>query len=371
VSNDPQPNVIPAPPAAPAPLEDYAIVIGINGYPQLRPLSAAEADATRFAEWLTSPDGGRVPERNVRLILSPAQKPSNPFDARPVQADIDRALRDFGAHQDAPIGRRLYFYFSGHGIGPTFDDIGMLMATAGLGTLEKNIGLRPYRVFFHDAALFDELVFIVDCCRDPSKSKATAGPDFGRQFAKPAGSVQDFVILAAAYGEKAFEPTTAPTHERRGLLTKALLEGLREPEAADALGRFTAGTLREYVRRRVIELAGDKQLRQEPEVPSLPTDEMVFGEIPEARVKVRLRITVPPGLPGKLVLIEGTAFEVIENRKADTITAENPWEIELPRNCRYEIRHTTSGHTELLDLRNVELTDREAKLYVFRFEPKP
>jgi len=50
--------------------EDYAIVVGINYYPALRKLKAAEKDATLFAEWLMSPEGGGLPPDNVRLILS-------------------------------------------------------------------------------------------------------------------------------------------------------------------------------------------------------------------------------------------------------------------------------------------------------------
>ena len=50
--------------------DHYAVVIGIDKYSQFRRLSSAVKDATRFSEWLNSPDGGGVPKENTHLIVS-------------------------------------------------------------------------------------------------------------------------------------------------------------------------------------------------------------------------------------------------------------------------------------------------------------
>ncbi|MBC7921342.1 MAG: caspase family protein [Ferruginibacter sp.] len=343
---------------------DYAIVVGINSYSQLRPLRAAHKDATEFAQWLHSPDGGGLPVKNVRLILSPDAFPADPLDATPVQKDIDKALRDFGVLNNRRIGRRLYFYFAGHGIGPTFDDVGLLMAPAAMNGLKRNIGLRPYRLYFHDHFLFDELVFILDCCRDPAHSVETAGPDFTIAHS-PVSPVNDFVILAAAYGEKAFEPTDKVTDERRGLLTRAVLEGLQKPEAADSQGRFTAYTLREYVKKRVPALAKDEKLRQEPDIP-LPEKDILFSTLPVGQLaKVNVRIAVTEDLGGSLILRDN-AMQVIEERPA--VVDQPPWNIRLLRNRWYAVEHTASEPgtpPAILDLRNVKHNP-----YVFHF-PRP
>src|SRR5262245_49674486 len=99
-------------------LDHYAIAVGIDDYPALRRLRSSARDATRICEWLTAPDGGDLPEANVKLITSPGVLVSDPFQAKPVQDQIDLALRDFGVEQGLRIGARLYFYFAGHGFGP-------------------------------------------------------------------------------------------------------------------------------------------------------------------------------------------------------------------------------------------------------------
>src|SRR5882762_2214822 len=104
--------------------DHYAIVIGIDGYSQLRRLRASEKDAKKFASWLKSDDGGGLPIENIYMILSPPDLPSNPFDARPVAYQIDDALTRIGLTKGGWIGKRLYFYFAGHGFGPNFNDVG-------------------------------------------------------------------------------------------------------------------------------------------------------------------------------------------------------------------------------------------------------
>jgi len=338
--------------------KDYAIVVGINGYSQLRPLKGAKMDAMAFAEWLISPDGGGLPTKNVATILSLEELPADPFDARPIQKDIDRALRNFGVERNQKIGRRLYFYFAGHGFGPNFDDVGMLMADAAMQRLKNNIGLRPYLDYFHKTGFFDQVVFFLDCCRDII-SVPTAEPAFTPEIMAPLGPVEDFVVLAAAYGEKAFEPTSADVGERRGLLTKAILEGLRNPDLADEQGRLTAFTLREHVMKKVPELATEEKLRQKPNIPRLPNEEMIFSTVPIVSLKVQ--IVVPSGLTGELVLFHGTDRREIDRHSAD----QSPWVKDLPRNSRYEIEHTASGLSVILDPRKAKDDP-----YVFKF-PRP
>jgi Caspase domain len=335
--------------------QDYAIVVGINTYPQLRVLRAAVTDATRFAEWLQLPNGGGLPSDNVELIVSAEILPIEPFDAKPIQENIDKALRKFGVERNKRIGRRLYFYFAGHGIGPSFNNVGMLMAHAAMCRLNNNIGLQNYLEYFHEHVLFDELVFILDCCRDHARSAKTEGPAF-TPGKGPRGSVEYFVVLAAPYGKKAFEPTETDTREPRGLLTKALLEGLKQQRAADAYGNITASSLREYVRRRVPELAEDAKLRQRPEV-SPPAGEILFQTAPPSAVEeVWVRIVAPPGLAGDLILRDSATTEM-ERRLAVTATKRQPpWEVTLVRNRWYSVEHTADPPgtpPAIIDLRKV------------------
>jgi hypothetical protein len=350
--------------------EHYAIVIGIDKYSQFRRLRAAVRDATRFAEWLESPEGGGLPKSNIHLItslLEAGEPNTNPFSARPVRDDVDYALAKIGVQSKRRIGSRLYFYFAGHGFGPTFDDVGMLMANAAIERLDSNVGLLPYRHFFRDWGFFDEVVFILDCCRDEFVSvKRTSHPSFTfvpNNEARP--PVNDFIVMAAPHGAKAFQTLDTDTGERRGLLTEALLEALKSVDAADPRGRFTASSLQAYVERRVPELADaapidpvtGKKLDQKPEI-TPPQKEIVFGAIPVNELEqVRVRIVAPAG-SGGLLELHGNDWSVIASRPANIATAADPpWEEQLLRLKWYALTNTSSPPgtpPTLIDLREAK-----------------
>lgn len=337
--------------------EHYAIVIGINGYKQIRPLNAAVADATRFAEWLIKEEGGGLPPENVKLIVSPPVSPANPFDARPVQQEVDAALVEMGIKTRERIGQRLYFYFAGHGVGPSFDDIAMLMATAAMDQLNYNIGLRPYRLFFHDRKSFDEIVYLIDCCRDPVQGFRLGEPSFNLAKSQAVDKkVQDFVVMAAEYGEKAFEPRDPTTGERRSILTKALLEGLEDLKAADPLGRITANSLCRYVEESVPKLTTDPKLRQIPKVDlNNLRDDIVIYTVPNTtlpRVKVHIHTTVAEA-GGRLNLFDNNLRPVLSQPTAQA-RIDSPWEVFLVKGKWYILNYSESpnGLPKIIDLTN-------------------
>jgi hypothetical protein len=329
--------------------DHFAIVIGIDSYPQLRPLKAATADAARFVEWLLSSEGGNLPPENVKLIVSPPLPPSHPLDAEPIQKDIDLALWEFGAEVKPKIGVRLYFYFAGHGVGPTVNEVGMLMADAAMSRLNSNIGLRPYLEYFQATGKFDEVIFIVDCCRDPVRSVSTRGPIFTQGEPIPGVHVVDLVILAAGYGEKAFEPADVDTKERRGLLTEVLLEGLQSPEAANARGEITGYALSRYVKERLpLRTTGDPKLRQEPEIKlGISDPELVLCTIAPQQIEVHVH--GPPGVAGELVLYHGTDMSELGRCAA---SQAQPWILQLNRSSRYELELEGTDLTVILDPRD-------------------
>jgi hypothetical protein len=339
--------------------QDYAIVIGINGYSQLQPLAAAQRDATEFAQWLLSLTGGGLCERNLRLIVSPSKLPEVPIDAEPVQKQIDRALYEFGVEENVRIGRRLYFYFAGHGFGPNHDNVGMLMANASDTRLKSNIGLSQYRSFFKENHLFDEVIFFLDCCRDPGFLIETAGPDFTLERPPVPPQIEDFIVLGASYGEKAFARVSGEISERRGVLTQAIMEALQgEPQAANLQGEITTSTLRDYLHRRVVELATDEKLKQKPEVPTLPTRDFIFKTI-TTTVQVQIFADNAELGGGELILRDGS-WEQIATKSVDQA---NPWiydlrDVVVP----YTVEHLPSRRLKMLKLDEVKGDNN-----VFRF----
>lgn len=328
--------------------DHYAIVIGIDTYSQLRRLRASVGDAAKFALWLASDDGGGLPDGNIQTIYSLPNLPSDPFDAEPVVQKIDRALFRLGLSKGERIGKRFYFYFAGHGFGPHFNDVGMLMANAKdperLG-INYNLGLQSFRIFLQKSEAFDELIFILDCCRDPAVNTETGKPGITPEKVGTGVAVRDFVMMAAEYGEKAFQYTDKVTGEPRGVLTEALLEGLKTPEAADALGRFTASSLFDYVEKRITKMGTDPKLQQKPrqDYPK-PETEIIFSTIPESQLeKVEVWISVAPGYTGELIL-KDNKLKPIERHPAAGLTEANPWKVFLLRNRWYALTHSDGGN---------------------------
>lgn len=351
------------------PLTDhFAIAVGIDTYPSLRPLRSSVSDATKFLEWVTDPDGGNVLDApsNVSLIRSPQDIAADPFDARPVQSEIDRALRDFGALGGQRVGKRLYFYFAGHGFGPTFDNVGMLMASASMDMLKANIGLRDYRTYFHETGLFDEVIYIIDCCRDNARGEPTGAPIFSvAPVANKAAKISDFVVLAAGYGEKAFAPVSQVDGERRGILTQAVLDALRgDQKALDANGRVTAASLQVYLKEHVKAIATDAKLAQEPEMPQDLNPNIVFRIVNQATIKkLKVQIIAPAALTGELIIRDARDLsQIVARQPVAQATEAAPWEIELPPNTRYEVENPDSDRTMILDPAKAK-----AEPYVWRF----
>ena len=335
----------------------YAIVIGIDKYSQLRVLSGSTGDAALFAIWLKADDGGGVPEENIEMVVSGGSFPQNPIDARPAVFQIDDALTKIGLTKPGKIGSRLYFYFAGHGFGPTFDDVGMLMANAaeermGLG---YNIGLRPFRRFLQQSEAFDEIIFILDCCRDPVITVNTYEPGIKPGNVGNGTEVRQVAVLAAEYGAKAFQKNNVGPDEPRGILTKALLQGLKNPNAADGLGRFTATSVFSYVRDLVPTLTTDPKLQQHPRVDPNPEPEIVFSTIPESLLeRVNVEVSVDPKYTGTLILKDNNNQPIVK-QPATGLTKASPWRIILLRSRWYSLFHSndggvTTGAPQIIDL---------------------
>lgn len=86
----------------------YAVVAGVGVYPTMPKLAYAASDALQFYDHLTSPQGGDVPEENIRLLL----------DEDASRFEILSAIRAIAEQADA--NDVIMFYFSGHGLSGAF-----------------------------------------------------------------------------------------------------------------------------------------------------------------------------------------------------------------------------------------------------------
>ncbi len=229
------------------------------------------------------------------------------------------------------------------------------MANASRNRLGSNIGMREYRSFFHRAAPFDELVIILDCCREFEDHAAPNRPVFvDRLVQDRAYSVQEFYIMAAEYGKKAFEPERGDDSERRGLLSQALMEALKERKAALSTNNMiTAASVTEYLRQRVPELATAAKLKQKPEIPSVP--DMVFGQILVAPPleKAVTHVVVEPALGGEVVLMTNVLQEI-----GRCPAFQTPWALSLDPGV-YVLTHLPTNQQKVVDARKPQEVPNE------------
>lgn len=333
--------------------EHYAIVIGIDQYPQLGNVSGGVRSAASFVEWLSSAEGGGLPESNIYYIWSPPELSADPLDARPIPADVDRAFVKFGAVKEDRIGKRLYFYFAGRACGTSLDDVTLLMADASLKRLGSNVGLSRYRQFLSQSTLFEEVVYILDCAFLETQLRSEpAGPSLTLPPTSQSTSVKEFIIMSSPKRGTATGPDAAQDDAYPGLLTKAVLEGLRGAAATSAgtaeslVGVVTAASLGECVRGRVRDLAPGPKLLQLPEM-LLPSEEMIFATVAVSLLSGTLIVQVPHWSAeirvynNLLQLVTGPLKIQASHEAPDIYQAE----IRLPEGI-YKIEVTLEGQAE-------------------------
>lgn len=318
--------------------EDYAIVIGIDEYPEMPArfrLEEAEAGAREFCDWLLDPRGGAVPEEHVvRLFLSERGVPQ-PEEPYPGKHHLDRRLARLYPGGTGRVGRRLYLYFGGHGLGPSFDEAALLMADAALDRL-SNVGVKLYAEHLMHAAPFDELVLFLDCCREIWEQVFLGPPMYTRILdADRASQVCLYQAFATRFAKKAFE-APVPGTRSGGLFTKALLEGLRG-RAANQHGAVTGASLKDYLDRRVPELARAAKREQAPDIRPILSEGIVFCTV-ESLPRLAVHIAPPAGWTGELVLRDGSLTHVVGRRPLEA----GDWEIDLQRGI-YRLEHLQAG----------------------------
>src|SRR5262245_19107202 len=141
---------------------DFALIVGIDKYGQastLKELNGAVRDAEAFRDWLI--DSAGVPKEHVKTMVSDAAG-SIPKLLEIVD-EVERLYKRSQKGEEA-IGRRLYIFLAGHGVGPGLDEAGLLSADT--SDVTKYFPGRRYANLFRAKALFKQVVLCMDCCRD-------------------------------------------------------------------------------------------------------------------------------------------------------------------------------------------------------------
>ena len=318
--------------------KDYAVIIGVKDYEGLTILNGPETDATSFRDWVIDTDGGDVPAANCTLIIS------EPDPVTPLQHDVDFAFRDIFKKLRATntAGRRLYFYFSGHGLGITWDETALALPPWSTDLRNFALSSTGYLGRIIESGFFEQVFFFLDCCRNRIPGTGGAGPYFGN--VKPAAataSCESLVCYATEFDTPAYEAEVASKSPSassldnnlvRGFFTVALINGLKGA-AANKEGTVTVNSLKDFLRDNLPLLAKKEKKKQVPRfINAFSTDVTVCGKNFAAPVNVTVTFRE---IKNKTVILEDPNLDII---KQETDSSGSWSNIPL-RKGRYEIRY--------------------------------
>jgi hypothetical protein len=293
-------------------VSDYAILVGISRYPNpgFSDLEGPPNDVLLAEEWLRSPTGGAIEDEpgrpHIIKLVTPKPYPDEfePDEAPPTQKEFESQFRRMVRGLGATPGRRLYLFFSGHG----FSERQRAEAHAAVYTAdaEDDFPSNIYGTYWAQKALrkgwFDEVVLVMDCCRDSEINRRAAEPPIDE--AVDAGTAARGKLLAcygASFGGRAQErPIPEQDNRVHGLLTYALIKALREAPC-DQAGRLTGQKLKDYIYASWNQLCG----ADAPDLPRIqPPDgaDIVFAT-PAERQGFTRRIRLPGPLTSASELI--------------------------------------------------------------------
>jgi hypothetical protein len=240
--------------------QDYAVVVGIKDYPGFRPLKGPEKDAKRVYDWLVDPKGGGLKSENCKKVDSSAEGP----EPVPLQTLIDRQFKEIWDQLRINGGsaRRLYFYFSGHGVGVQEANTALLLANFSESFYRDSaLSSAGYSDRLISSGKFEEVVFWLDCCRTPMLGVTGLNPTFSWPRAnEAAGATSYFIAYASeyqtyAYEAEAIDPDVEQSPIYKGHFTEALINGLSGEAAEAASGRITPESLKKYLERETPRIA--------------------------------------------------------------------------------------------------------------------
>lgn len=219
---------------------EYAIVIGIDHYDQ-RPLAGAVADADAFAKFLT--EKKLVSDSaNVKLLTSTA---TNLITlAHEVDLSFEIIVKD--ARRRKTEKNRLYFYFSGHGIGNTFLNTALCMRLWSSTYINNCISSYDYLTGFINKGAFDEILIFLDCCREHDTTIKGSSP-IGDWQNRVGDRIPKLIVCnSTIYGKLSYE-ITIDSNQKRGAFTSFLIDSLNGDADLKGSGKITALDLKKHI----------------------------------------------------------------------------------------------------------------------------
>jgi hypothetical protein len=234
----------------------WAVVIGINDYPNIARLKYAVNDARAFHRYLVDDNG--VPRENVTLLVN------REATLQRVRSVLGTHLKNRAAGKDTVV-----IYFAGHGaverdtMSPDGDGLEKYLLPYGADLNDLYATAMPMREVAHifNRIKAERLIFIADSCYSGASGgrtvsmggiRANLSEAFMDRLTRGKGRV---VITASGANEVSAEDD----RYRHGVFTYFLLEGLRGRADLDQDGLITVDEAYRYVSGHVTRVTGQEQ----------------------------------------------------------------------------------------------------------------
>ncbi len=298
---------------------DYALVIGVEEYPNYKSLKGPVTDAERFAAWLTDPDKGGLPEANCQLLLNPD------FPVGEITMRLSLILNQVDlARAQGQAPRRFYLYFSGHGQSSRIDQVNLCLKMWSSSTLSRLALSAPdcWNEMVNCAG-FAEVAVFLDCCRVWVASAGGMPPGVNCPIPKPSASgTRFFRAYSSEFLKKSFEGAESD-EIYSGFFTRTLLQALDGAAAMSPGEAITQEALKAYLEAEVPRLSKqEKDVVQQPVIEANLNPGTVFGggSLPG---HYQLQIEFSPGRTGPIVLVHP------DNSESPCPDWQNPWHLDL------------------------------------------
>lgn len=218
----------------------WAVVVGIASYAHLQALRFTDDDAYRIFGFLKSPEGGAVPDEQMRVLI----------DESATRSNILRAMQEI--FYKAGPDDLVLMYFSGHGQPGTFLPIDYTGMDNEISHEEINEILRRSPAKFK--------LFIADACHSggmlAARSGSSAQPLLKSYYANLAKAQPGTALIMSSKSE---ETSVEASGLRQGVFSYFLIRGLKGEADIDKDQVVTIQELFDYVYQQVRQYTQNKQ----------------------------------------------------------------------------------------------------------------
>jgi hypothetical protein len=241
-SNSSNPSNPGSPPAAvPSDMRVWVVVVGVAAYRHIPGLNYTDDDGYRMYAFYKSPEGGSLPDGQIRVLI----------DEDATRSNVMQAMN--GVYSGATERDAIVFYFSGHGTRSAF----LMQEYNGAQADRRGILMHQEIQAIFDRSPARYKYVLADACHSGAWAQQAAGGDaegaYYRAFERAGGGT---VLLLSSMGD---EYSIESSGVRQGVFSHYLIRGLKGEADANNDRTVSIIELFDFVETRVSESTNRRQ----------------------------------------------------------------------------------------------------------------